>query len=277
MRLRRVTYEQPVHRATLASVSPPRYNRFCIRMTPAPPPTSMRLLRAAAAEHAQLDRHRARLLKAREELRAELERVERGLAEVDERRRLLDRLAPAHHPTAPTATSARDERAANGAPHDPVAPTRNGGGGETRELRGPAIRTEAVRLLLADPAVPEALHYRDWFQRLLDAGFTVAGKDTEAVFLTQLTRSPVLRKSTQAGVYELDRQAPARLRRELDDLQRQLRALTGPTTDAADLAAVRARRTTLSKQISRAEKALEEALDLLRAPTDDVAVLRAAG
>jgi hypothetical protein len=76
---------------------------------------------------------------------------------------------------------------------------------------------------------------------------------------------------------ELDRQAPARLRRELDDLQRQQRALTAPTTGAADLAAVRARRTSLSKQISRAEKALEEALDLLRAPTDDVAVLRAAG
>jgi hypothetical protein len=240
-------------------------------MTPAPPPTSTRLLRAA--EHAQLDRHRARLLKAREELRAELEGVERGLAEVDERRRLLDRLAPAHHPTAPTATSTRDDRAA----HDPVTPTGNLGGGETRELRGPAIRTEAVRLLLADPAVPEALHYRHWFQRLLDAGFTVAGKDAEAVFLTQLTRSPVLRKSTQAGVYELDRQAPARLRHELDDLQRQLRALTAPTTGGVDLAAVRARRTTLSKQISRAEKALEEALDLLHAPTDDVGVLRAAG
>jgi hypothetical protein len=121
------------------------------------------------------------------------------------------------------------------------------------------------------------LHYRQWFQRLLDAGFTVAGKDAEAVFLTQLTRSPVLRKSTQAGVYELDRQAPARLRHELDDLQRQLRALTAPTTGGVDLAAVRARRTTLSKQISRAEKAFEEALDLLGPPIDGVSVLRVAG
>jgi hypothetical protein len=174
----------------------------------------MRLLRAAAAEQAQLDRHRARLLQAREELHAELERVERGLAEVDERHRLLDRLAPAPSPTAPTTASASGERGPTSAARSTVTVA---GGGSGEELRGPAIRAEAVRLLLADPAAPEALHYRDWFQRLRDAGFTVAGKDPEAVFLTQLTRSPVLRKSTQAGVYELDRHAPARLRRELDD------------------------------------------------------------
>ena len=64
--------------------------------------------------------------------------------------------------------------------------TGNVGGGETRDLRGPAIRTEAVRLLLADPAVPEALHYRDWFQRLLDTGFTVAGKDARHQAAPQL-------------------------------------------------------------------------------------------
>jgi hypothetical protein len=245
-------------------------------MTPAAPPPSARLRRAAAAEQEQLDRHRARLLQARAHLHAELERVERGLAEVDERRRLLERLAPAPSPTAPTATRVSDgrcERAAN----DPVVPAGRVGGGDPHELRGPAIRSEAVRLLLADPTSPEALHYRDWFGRLLDAGFTVAGKDPEAVFLTQLTRSPVLRKSTQAGVYELDRHAPQRLQHELDDLQTQLRALTAPTTGAADLAAVRARRTTLGKQISRAEKALEEALDLLGPPIDGGVVLRAAG
>jgi hypothetical protein len=234
----------------------------------------MRLLRAAAAEQAQLDRHRARLLQAREELHAELERVERGLAEVDERHRLLDRLAPAPSPTAPTTASASGERGPTSAARSTVTAA---GGGSGEELRGPAIRAEAVRLMLADAAAPEALHYREWFQRLLDAGFTVAGKDPEAVFLTQLTRSPVLRKSTQAGVYELDRHAPARLRRELDDLQGRLRALTAPTTGAADLAAVRSQRTSLSRQISRAEKALEEALALLGPPSDGVAVLRAAG
>ena len=52
---------------------------------------------------------------------------------------------------------------------------------------------------------------------------TVAGKDPLAVFLTQLSRSPAVRKGAQPGVYELDRQAPARLRATLDDLHEQLR------------------------------------------------------
>ena len=44
------------------------------------------------------------------------------------------------------------------------------------------------------------------------AGHEIAGKDPLAVFLTQLSRSPVIRKGTRAGVYELDPTAPQRLR-----------------------------------------------------------------
>jgi short-subunit dehydrogenase involved in D-alanine esterification of teichoic acids len=94
--------------------------------------------------------------------------------------------------------------------------------------------------------------------------------------LTQLTRSPLVRKSTQAGVYQLDRSAPEQLRRRLEDLQREMRELTAPTfvTGATDLAAVRAQRVALGKDISRVEKALEEALQLLG--ETDVTVVRAA-
>jgi hypothetical protein len=280
MRLRRPAYEQPVHRAELASVSPSRYNGHLL-MTPATPPTSMRLLRAAEAEHAQLDRHRARLLQARERLRAELANVERDLAEVDERRRLLERLAPPPCRTtgsATTDTHARSEGRPGGV-HDDVrssAPDAGAAGG--LQLRGPEIRAAAVRLLLADPAGPEALHYRDWFQRLVGAGFSVAGKDPQAVFLTQLTRSPLVRKSTQAGVYQLDRNAPEQLRRRLDDLQREMRELTAPTfvTGTTDLAAIRTQRVALGKDISRVEKALEEALQLL-GETGGTVVRAAAG
>lgn len=95
------------------------------------------------------------------------------------------------------------------------------------------------------------------------------------MFLTQLTRSPAVKKSTQAGIYELDRNAPERLRRELDDLQGQLRELTLPGAAAPDLAAVRAKRAALSKQISRAEKALAEALELLGDRLDHPTALRA--
>ena len=58
------------------------------------PQPSARLVRAVAAERAELERHRARLATEADELRAALARIEHGLAEIDERRGLLDRLAP---------------------------------------------------------------------------------------------------------------------------------------------------------------------------------------
>jgi hypothetical protein len=235
-------------------------------MTPAAPPPSSRLLRAAAAERDELARHRDRLLRAREDLRAELERTERGLADVEERTRLLDRLAPA---PAAVASSDGDGTAALGSV---------GVGGQVggaRELRGPAIREAAVRLVAGDARRPEALHYREWFALLEEAGHRVAGKDPLAVFLTQLSRSPVVRKATQAGVYELDRGAPARLRARLDGLHEQLRALASTRTPTADLATVRARRAELTAEVGHVEKALEEAVRLLEPEAPAAAPLAA--
>lgn len=221
-------------------------------MTPAAPPTSSRLLRAADAERVELDRHRERLERERGQLRDELARIEAGLAEVDERQRLLDRLAP-------RTGDKQIERASASAATDAVP------AGDATVLRGPAIREAAVRLLLDDARGAEALHYRDWFERLTDAGFAVLGKDPLAVFLTQLTRSPVLRKSTQAGVYEIDRGAPSRLHARLAALHAELRALTATPTQTADLGAIRARRDELNTDIGQTEKALEEAERLLGA------------
>src|SRR4051794_30916843 len=109
--------------------------------TPTPPP-STRLLRAAAAEREQLERHRSELLGTRESLRSELERIEDGLRELEERRRLLDRLAP--------------DRGTTTAPAKAPA----GAGGAGTLLRGPAIRETAVRLLVGHPDGAQALHYR---------------------------------------------------------------------------------------------------------------------
>src|SRR5580765_1822798 len=104
-------------------------------MVPPTPTPSARLVRAAAAERADLGRHRERLLAARDRLRAELEGIEASLRELDERDALLDRLAgPA---PAPVAT--------------PAATT-----GAT-PLRGPAIRHAAVQVLRARPDRPQAL------------------------------------------------------------------------------------------------------------------------
>jgi prefoldin subunit 5 len=211
------------------------------------------LLKAAKAEREQLARHRRELLNARESLRAELQRIDGSLEEVDERRTLLDRLV------GPTAEPQPEMEAAALRPS----------GDEERDLpvlRGPEIRREAVRVLLAHPDRPEALHYREWYVLLQQAGFAVAGKDPLATFLTQLSRSPAVSKSTQAGVYELDRGAAGRLRTRREDLQRELRASAATQGIGEEAAALRARRTELNAELGRVEKAMEEVEALFGRP-----------
>jgi hypothetical protein len=220
-------------------------------MAPPTPTPSARLVRAAAAERADIGRHRDRLLAARDRLRVELADVEASLRELDERDALLDRLAG---PTPAPVPVAAPAPAAGATP-----------------LRGPAIRRAAVEVLRARADRPQAMHYRDWFDALRAAGYAVAGKDPLAVFLTQLSRSPVVRRGTQSGVYELDPGAPGRLRERLDALHAELRSLTAAPSATADLTAIRARRAALTTEITRVEKALEEAEAVLGAVTGPVA------
>src|SRR3954451_22056107 len=56
---------------------------------------SARLVRAVAAERADLERQRAHLAREAADLRAALARIEQGMAEIDEQRDALDRLVPA--------------------------------------------------------------------------------------------------------------------------------------------------------------------------------------
>jgi hypothetical protein len=229
------------------------------------PNPSSRLLRAAVAERADLIRHRERLTGERRRLLGGLRELEEALAAVDRRLEVLAELAgPPKLPGPPEEGSVEAEAQAEAAPV--VAAS---GLEENRTaLRGPAIREAAVRVLLAQPRPIEALHYRQWYELLLDAGFRVAGKDPLAVFLTQLSRSPLVRKASAPGVYEVDRQAPLRIRQRLDRLQAELREVTiGPpetTASPIELGAVRARRHELDLAISQQERALEEALRVLR-------------
>ncbi len=218
-------------------------------VVPRTPTTSLRLVRAAAAERAELARHRDRLLAARVSLRDELARIEALLADIDDRDALLSRLAPEDDTLA----------SAGHAASQTAAPTPDG----AWLLRGPAIRQAAVRVLLDHPERPEALHYRRWYELLIDAGYTVAGKDPLAVFLTQVSRSPVVTRGTQTGVYGVDPQAPRRLRERLADLHAELRSLASTPSATADLAAIRERRREITAETGRTERALEEAAALL--------------
>jgi hypothetical protein len=205
---------------------------------------SARLLRAVAAERSDLVRRRNGMLERRHRLQAELDEIEASMAELDERLMLIDRLAGGDRGGERPRIDAED------VPKPSASST----------LRGPAIRAAAVSALLAHPRRPEALHYREWFDLLTEAGYSIAGKDPLAVFLTQLSRSPVVRRGTQSGVYELELQAPARLRVRLQDLQAQLRELTtAVSSETTDLSSIRDRRIALNLEIGKVERALEEA------------------
>jgi hypothetical protein len=132
-------------------------------------------------------------------------------------------------------------------------------------------------VVIGQPQRIEALHYRRWYDLLQEAGYAVAGKDPVAVFLTQVTRSPVVRKATKPGVYEVDRQAPLRIRQRLDRLQTELRELAATPSAPVDLGAVRARRHELDLEISQHERALEEALRVLSRSEMDAAQREATG
>lgn len=226
---------------------------------------SARFLRAVAAEQSDLARRRDELLEQRRRLQAQLDEIDAEVGEVDERVLLIQRLIgedpEQQHRVAGAAT--------------PVTTGQHVGGDEP--LRGPAIRVTAIRVLLAHPRRPEAIHYREWFSLVTDAGYRVAGKDPLAVFLTQLSRSPLVRRGTQSGIYELDRDALDRLRRDLETLQSQLRALTAaPSNSTASLSSIRSQRTALNLEIGKLEKALEEAQETLK-PTTAGQDLAAAG
>jgi hypothetical protein len=237
------------------------------------PHPSTRLLRAAVAERDDLARHRDRLTQERSRLLGQLRELDEGLAAVDRRLEVLAELAGDPEAISPEAISPEaispEPAAGNESAADP---------GENRTLlRGPAIREAAVRVLIAQPGPIEALHYRRWYELLVEAGYRIVGKDPLAVFLTQLSRSPLVRKASAPGVYEVDRQAPLRIRQRLDRLQAELREVTVGTpghlaaASPIELGAVRARRHELDLAISQQERALEEALRVLRAEHSEVA------
>jgi hypothetical protein len=232
------------------------------------PKPSSRLLRAAAAEQADLTRHRERLTRERVRLLGELRQLDAALAAADRRLEVLTELVgpPEVLATPEPATPGATAVAAGATAATPHADTTATGHEDNRPLlRGPAIREAAVRVLISQPEHVDALHYRRWYELLVAAGYRVAGKDPLAVFLTQLSRSPVVRKASTAGVYELDRQAPLRIRQRLERLQAELREVTVATDGPIELGIIRARRHELDLAISQQERALEEALRVLRA------------
>jgi hypothetical protein len=90
--------------------------------------------------------------------------------------------------------------------------------------------------------------------------------------LTQITRSPVVRRAGAPGVYALDFEAPALLRQRLRKLEAALAQAPVGVGSAEELASGRERRAEQMRAIRAAERDLEEALrslgDESRDPAD---------
>lgn len=130
-------------------------------------------------------------------------------------------------------------------------------------LRGYEIREAAVRVLRRAQPASIPIHYSDWFGLVREAGYGVAGRDPLATFLTQLGRSPVVLRADEPGTYVLDEEAPRVLREQLDGLNQELLALHNGQQTIEEIASSRERRSELVTRISRIERALEEALNVL--------------
>jgi hypothetical protein len=74
----------------------------------------------------------------------------------------------------------------------------------SEELRGERLREVALEVLQRLSASGDPVHYRIWFQALVEAGFRVSGRDPLATFLTQITRiDNVESVGRRSGLYRL--------------------------------------------------------------------------
>ncbi|HMJ72341.1 MAG TPA: hypothetical protein VK471_03135 [Solirubrobacterales bacterium] len=209
------------------------------------PTTSTRFRRAAETERDRLARQREKIAARAKGIREELGGLESQMHELDERINSLRGLIGDHGPQG-------FER--------PVAVPASSG----QALGGSAIRMAAVRVLMESGRGDAPIHYRNWLELLRDAGYDVAGKRPDAVFLSQVARSPVVKATTKAGVYELDLGAPERLTQRLEALQRELSDLAASApSGGAELRERTVHQEEISLEIRRTQKALTEATDSL--------------
>jgi hypothetical protein len=212
---------------------------------------SRRIRAAATAERARMERSLHSLRDREQALAHELESCRAARSELERELQMLERLVGAAGPT--------DGESAGRHLHavDPSA----GSSGDV-VLRGAQIRQEAVRTLRMSGDAEQAVHYRTWFDLLRARGFLPAGKDPLATFLTQIGRSPVVRRSTSPGMYSVDVAFSGRARQRLATLRSELAARDARRGDESleELELSRLRRAELVAAIETAERELAEAL-----------------
>lgn len=203
---------------------------------------SKRLRAAAAAELAKVDRAIAKVDDRERGVQAQLAALQ---ATRDDLNREGEALA--HFAAGETATAAE--------PQPRTGPA-------VKALQGAKIRETAVRVLAARPDDAAGIHYRDWYRLLQGEGFEVVGADPLASFLTQISRSPVVQRSTQAGFYSLDFGFVRRAHERHAALGEQASAEPALPSSASvqEIVAARERRQEVAAEMRKLSRQLEEAL-----------------
>ena len=190
-----------------------------LRMATAEPWTPSRRMKAAATtKRVRVERELSRLSAREEALAHELEQARRAQSTLQDELRVLERLS--HNLTEEDVASApAGARRLRVVPDGPSVAEKE----RNIVLRGAPIRETAVRVLIAATESDQAVHYRTWYDSCVKKASSPPGKDPLATFLTQIGRSPVVRRSTAPGMYSVDLDAPTRIRARLERLQTELR------------------------------------------------------
>lgn len=231
---------------------------------PSAPEPSASLIRAVQGEDARLERALEVLDHRRAALHAELAQLDAQRRALQGRRKLLAEVAGVEIPDA----------------HESgvVAHT---------QLKGRELRRVAGQLLWTLQQDRE-IHYREWFEHVLAAGYAVGGKDPAASFLTNVRDSPAVERGSTPGSYRLDpgardrvRQAIGEIRAELADVQQRLAATrAAPPSDIGErdvesLERLRSHRHELKTQLRRLELEADEVAAILGEDSEDRRTARA--
>jgi hypothetical protein len=208
------------------------------------------LVEAARADRERLQGVWSGLQAQRAELLAELERIDGDIGEVVAQLRRLGELIG-------------DQMEF---PLDEDAAAQAGRASDEHVLTGAEIRRRAVGVVLGSPHAGQLLHYKDWFELVVDAGFEIKGRDPQAVFLTQISRSPLVVRGPDNGTYRLDRTAPRRLAARLEQLRAERNHIVHGNHERTtwDLDSLTAKLHTITLEASRTERQLAEATNTIR-------------
>src|ERR1700744_5570675 len=165
---------------------------------------SAAMVRTARSEAARVQRALDTLVQRRAALMAQVADLDAQMQSHERRLELLRELADVEEATP----------AAEVGPGGPaVAPA--------RVLKGRELRREAGRLLWRWRGA-EPVHYREWFERVLAAGYITGGKDPAASFLSNVRESPTGLRAEGQGRYRLDPTSIDRIERQIGEARAEL-------------------------------------------------------